>query len=104
MLKLKGRLEDYQETTQDATKVVVAPEVKAPFTDSGDSFTQLDLADLSVQRTLPIVGLIDALRTSIVGIVILTYYKNNGELNDNCRNHLADAFIRIEICADANLT
>ena len=104
MLKFKGLLEDYQETTQDATKVVVAPDVNAPFNNSCDSFIQFHLADLSVQRTLPIVGIIDALRTSIVGIAILTYYKNNRELNDSYRNHLADALIRIEICADANLT
>ena len=103
MLKLKRLLEDYQETMQDATKVVVAPDVNAPFNDSGDSFTQFHLADLSVQRTLPIVGIIDALRTSIVGIAILTYYKNNRELNDSYRNHLADALIHIKICADVNL-
>ena len=46
MLKLKGLLDDFQETTQDDTKVVVAPEVNAPFTGSGDSFTQLDLAEV----------------------------------------------------------
>ena len=105
MLKLKGLLGECQETTQDAKEVVVAAEVNAPsFPDSGNDFAQLYLVDLSVQRTLPIVDIIDALRTSIVGIAILSYYKQNRELNDNYRNYLADALIRIEICADPNLT
>ena len=90
MLKLKGLLEEHQETMQDAKELAVAPEVNALFTDSGNNFTQLDLADLSVQRTLPIVSIIDALRTSIIGIAILSHYKKNRELNDNYTNLLAD--------------
>lgn len=57
----------------------------------------IDATDIVVIPSTPIVNVIEALKTSALGIAVLNYYKSNRNLTEEHRNDLVDIIIGIEV-------
>lgn len=55
------------------------------------------MADIALRPCNPITDLIEALRESVEGIAILSYYKQHRDLLDEHRNFLVEIIISVEM-------
>ena len=67
------------------------------------NFTKIDTSDLSGKLCKPVTNLIETLKDSVEGLVVLHYYRSNHDLTPVLRGTLVDVILNIEMRTNAEL-